>query len=254
MPNFSQKFTMSDWVTDTTTFHFSFYRNVKSWMDDLDDRLADKFYAVVSTTPDASGSLTDPGVVSTGETSLGKGGYDPKAWTHHVVELDIASGVNLEDYAGEQLYLYLYNDSNTAPLACASGPCLTEFYFDDVGLQTCTTQPLPSTISTRITGKLTLNFSDGSSSSLPKVKVWAYAPSDNAVYETFTIQDGTFNFYNLPATAEGIEYDIFAQYHLRQGTQIETLAANASILLTTANDDNNPAITALDLWTLAPLP
>jgi hypothetical protein len=123
-----------------------------------------------------------------------------------------------------------------------------------MSLITCTTQPEPSPISTRIKGTLTLNFSDGSSGVLPYVKVWAYAEDNQMVYETFTIQGGVYNFYNLPATAPGTQYTIFAQHNLVQGASIETLAADTSIILKSSNDDGNPAEANLDLYTLAPRP
>ncbi|MCB9106908.1 MAG: hypothetical protein H6633_22085 [Anaerolineales bacterium] len=90
--------------------------------------------------------------------------------------------------------------------------CRTHFDFDDMTLRSCTTQPLPQKIDTRLTGKVVLNFSNGTFGELPDVKVWAYSANDSQVYETFSIQGGEFNFYNLPATAEGTEYIIFAQY------------------------------------------
>ena len=122
-----------------------------------------------------------------------------------------------------------------------------------MSLTNCTTQPKPSPISTRITGKMTLNFKDGTSGALPNVKVWAYAEDDQTVYETFTIQGGEFNFYNLPATGSGTQYTIFAQYFVGQGAQVETLSADTSLILKNTNTDTSPAKAFLNLYTLDPL-
>ena len=151
------------------------------------------------------------------------------------------------------MYIYFYNNGNA--LGTCSGGCKTKFFFDDVELSACTTQPLPNDTSPRIKGELSLLYNDGTTQKLPFVKVWAYRKDDpqNTVYETFSIQNGEFNFYNLPATDEGVEYFIFAQYYLvdpLDPSQIEILAANTSVILRNSNDFDNPALTFLNLNTL----
>jgi hypothetical protein len=255
-PHFYQKFVMPTWViSDSTTFELILQRNVVSLGGGPQPN--DKFYVVVATTnsPATWTLLTDPVEVANGDTNL-ENVLDPSAWFPVSLSLPIASGINLEDYASQpgtdqELYLYFYNNSNS-PVACTGG-CQTKFYFDDISLNTCTEQKLRDPLQTRLRGRVTLNYSDGTSGVLPNVKVWAYAENDNTVYETITLLNGEFNFYNLPATSAGIEYTIFSQYHLVQGTQIETLAAETStILKDTHNDDSFRAF--LDLFTLAPLP
>jgi len=247
-PAFHQRFTMPDWVLSTTTeLNFDFYRNTDVLADGAEPD--DKFYAVVATSPSEADALTDPVEVANGN---GSQGVNPADWTKQSIQLPVKTGVNLEDYIGEQLYIYLYNNSNSS--GPCGGTCATRFYFDDASLTSCTTQPKPSPINTRITGKLILNFSDGTSGALPFVKVWAYAQDDPTVYETFTIQGGEFNFYNLPATASGKKYTIFAQYHLTQGSQIETLAADTSVILKNSNGDGNPAQVFLNLYSLSSSP
>lgn len=249
-PRFWQRFTMPDWIlSSTTTLDVSFYRNVDNQGTNQPD---DRFFAVVATAPNLASAITDPSLVGTG---VGSSPADPNGWVAQTIRFNVAAGVNLEDYANQQLYLYFYNNSNN-PAACG-GFCATHYYFDDMSLQNCTTQPKPSPITTRINGSLTLNFSDGSVEKLPFVRVWAYAENDNTVYETYSIQGGQFNFYNLPATASGTQYTIFAQYYLVDPfnpSQIETLAADSSIILKSSNGDGNPATVALELFTLAPRP
>jgi hypothetical protein len=246
-PHFWQKFTMPDWViSSTTTFNLNFYSRVDAATQGNEPN--DKFFAVVSTAPNTATAVTTPQQISQGVAEA--------TWTAHGSQLNPSTGVNLESYKNQNLYAYFYNNSNAA--ACnGGGPCDTRFLFDDISLQVCTTQPKPSPINTRINGTVTLNFTNGEIEKLPGVRVWAYAENDPTIYETFSIQGGEFNFYNLPATASGTQYTIFAQHVLvdpNDPNQIETLSANSSIILKSTNGDANPAKTFLDLYSLAPLP
>ncbi|MBN1218580.1 MAG: pilus assembly protein [Anaerolineae bacterium] len=259
-PYFSQKFTMPSWVlSTTTTFDFAFFKKIRTYMTGPDQtyQQADKFYAAVVTSLPATVGVIPAGTlvagpieITTGESSAGYGSLEPK-WTQRVLRIPVAGGVNLEDYADQELILYVYNNSN-AQSACpstATGRCQTHFFFEDASLQTCTTQPLPASVTTRITGKLTLHFDNTGQTENPAgVKIWAYAPDDE-VYESFTIAGGLFNFYNLPATESGTEYILYSQYV--PGSQTEVLAGDTTVLLTTANNDSNPVQTFLDLHTLA---
>jgi hypothetical protein len=250
-PYFYQKFTMSDWViSDTTSFDLNLFRNVRTEMSDPADRAADKFYAIVvdGNNPATWTALTDPTEVTNGESSAGVGVLDPDAWIERTVNLPIAAGINLEDYAEDELYLYLYNNSNTAPLACLGG-CESQFYFDDVSLETCTTQSLPATISTRLTGQITLNYGGDQIETKELVKVWAYAP-DGKVYETITIQNGEYNFYNLPPGT----YNIFAQHYQQQGTQMATLAGDRTADLMASHTYDLPLVVDLVIYVLPDLP
>lgn len=246
-PAFWQQFTMPSWViSTTTTFDVNFqHRIFKRTTNEPDDKL----YALVATTnnPATWTQLTTPTLVAEGVEPA-----NPSQWKPKTIRLEAAPGINLEDYAGQKLYLYFYDNTNDNPPAgCQDGgtTCATDFHFDVMSLQTCTTQPKPSPITTRITGRVTLHFSNGTVSNLPGVKVWAYAQDNQNVYETFSIQDGEYNFYNLPPG----EYTIFAQYVLASG-DAEILAADTSILLKSTNDDTNPARAFLSLFTLQDLP
>ncbi|MCB0196959.1 MAG: pilus assembly protein, partial [Anaerolineae bacterium] len=249
-PWFRQQFIMPDWVISTTTsFELSLSRNINTLASG--NQPNDKFYAIVTTNPSSiaaakAGSVTTPTVVAEG--TMPPGAYNPTRWNPINVTLPIKDKSTIESYAEKTLYLYLYNDSNSTG-ACGTA-CSTDFYFDDVSLAPCTSQPLPDPINTRLTGAVTLNFSDGSTKKLPYVKVWAYAQNDPTVYETMTLQDGTFNFYNLPAAAEeGTQYLIFAQYNLVDAadpTQIETLSADTSILMRVVHTNDKPQRVSLD--------
>ncbi|MCB9098319.1 MAG: pilus assembly protein [Anaerolineales bacterium] len=253
-PWFYQQFIMPDWViSSTTSFKLSLSKNINSLADG--NQSNDKFYAVVTTNPSSIaaaklGSVTTPTAVADGVMPAGI--YNPTRWDPVNVTLPIINPGTIENYAEQPLYLYLYNDSNSTGVC--GGFCATNFYFDDVSLSPCTSEPLPNPINTRLTGQVTLNFSSGSTQKLPYVKVWAYAQGDPTVYETMTLQDGTFNFYNLPSTPEGIKYLVFAQYHLVDAvdpTQIETLAADTSTILRDVHTNTNPQRVSLDLFTLS---
>jgi hypothetical protein len=212
----------------------------------------DKLYAIVTTgTTTAIGTaLTDPVLVAHG----GEGGsFNPGTWSQFASQaLPLRAGINLEDYTGSTLYLHFYNNSNGGSTPACSGGCKTDFYVDDVSLLSCTSQPMPATATTQIKGQLTINYSNGTFESLPYVKVWAYAVNGQ-VYETFTIQNGEFNFFNLPASGPGIEYTLFAQYHQvdpNDPTQIETLWADATVLLQSIHTSANPQIVFLDVYSL----
>jgi hypothetical protein len=259
-PIFSQPVKVPDWiVSTTTTIDFSFYKSIRTFMNDPNDRLADKFYAVVTTgsTPNTGIKLTEVKEIVNGASSAGFGNLESKP-TPLIIRLPVATGINLEDYAGVDAYLHVYNPNapGTCPNNGGAQRCSTQFHFDDASLFSCTTQPKPDPITTRITGRITVQSTTGGGvQNIQGVKVWAYAP-DGQVYETTTIQEGEFNFYNLPASTSGIEYTIFAQHVLvnpQAPTQIETLADSRSVILKTTNNNDNPVTTFLTLLTLAEL-
>lgn len=257
-PFFYQEFTMPDWVISTTTvFDFNIYTNIEDNIGAMANQPEDKFYAVVlDTPPSLTAPPANPAPVSSTivagplEVANGQdtGTFNPREWTQRSLRLTAANGVNLEDYAGQNLYLYLYNNSNA--ISACGGTCATWFYFEDANLRTCTTQPMPTNVSTRIHGNLTVHYADGSVESPAGVKVWAYA-QDEQVYETFTIQGGEFNFYNLPADQE---YVLFSQHYLVQyagdTTQIEALANDTQVYLLPTHTDADPFEAYLALYPL----
>lgn len=246
-PYFYQKFIMPSWVISTTTqFNLSLYVNI----DNLgNNQSADQFYAVVATSPNIATRITTPTVVAQGD--MPGSAYDSTKWTPINLVLPIINPATIENYANQPLYIYLYNNSNSSGACGGVGNCTTKFFFDDVNLTPCTKEPLPQTINTRIEGKLTLHYGDGSTGKLGYVKVWAYAEGNNTVYETFTLPNGDFNFYNLPATSAGTKYFLFSQHYLIEGgVQIQTLMDDTTVQLRAANNNNSPAKAFLDLYTL----
>jgi hypothetical protein len=257
-PWFYQGFIMQDFVISTTTaFQLEVSRNIFNMGN---NQSGDQFYAVVTTNPSSiqnaiNTKITTPTVVAQGV--MPNGPYNPSKWDTIKVSLPIINPGTIENYKNQQLYLYFYNNSN-ATGACGGASCTTQFHFDDISLSPCTTVPLPPNIETRIKGNLTLHFSGGSTQKLPYVKVWAYTPGNSTIYETMTLPNGEFNFYNLPATPAGTNYVIFSQYHLVDAfdpTQIETLATQTSaVLRLNLHTNNSPQQVFLDLFTLDPTP
>ncbi len=237
-PFFYQQFTMPSWVISSTTgFNLTLYRDI----DDLgtDDGDDDQFYAVVSTSPNPATAVTTPTLIAEGSSTTD--------WEFSNKGLALNAGVNLEDYAGQQLYAYFYNNSNgNCNFSTLEGCYATNYSFDDVQLTSCTTQPPPANVESLLRGRVTLHRSGGSSEQLAGVKVWAYT-EDGELHETFTAQDGSYAFYNLaPGT-----YYIYSEYHFIDATdpsQIETLATN-----TTAQLSFGPALVVdLDLYAISP--
>jgi hypothetical protein len=239
-PFFYQEFTMPTFVYSTTTgFNLTMYRNIDS--QGTDDP-ADRFYAVIATTPSTATGITTPTLVAEGVSSGNK-------WTLLNNNLIVKPGTNLESYAGQKLNLYLYNDSNAGCVPNTGVGChKTTYDFDDVGLVSCTTQPPPAQINTVLRGTVTLHRLSAGSAKLPGVKVWAYA-EDGDLYETFTAADGSYTFYNMPAD----NYVIYSEYNFINPvdhTQIETLATNTEVTLNVDNNASKPLVVNLDLYTV----
>ncbi len=252
-PSFYQQFTMPSWVISATTvLNLELYKNI----DGLDGNDAnDRFYALITTGPSLTSTrVTTPTLIANGVMAAAT--YSPLDWQRVVAVLPKAPGINLENYKGQNLYLHLYNPSNNGCAPPYPNPnChATAFFFDDVVLSPCTTQPLSTTITTRIKGEVVLHRLGGGTQKIEGVKVWAYAEG-GTLYETVTIQNGEFNFYNLPATSTGTKYFIYSEYSVvdsRNPTLIETLVDDTAVLLTKFNDNSSPATAKLDLYAVSP--
>lgn len=245
-PIFYQQFQMpAPLISSTTTIKLNMFRNVVNPNGAFPD---DNFHAVVTTGPSlASTQVTNPVLVANGS---GSATYSPANWQEFTMNLPAASGINFADYAGQNLYLIFYNNSNANKVGCPPVCNDTEFYFDDIKLQPCTVKPKPALITTQIKGELVIHPLGQPSENKAGVRVWAYAEGGE-LFETVTIQNGEFNFYNLPSTTNGIRYFIYAEHHIISASdpnQIETLTANSSVILTSNNNDLNPVITRLDLY------
>ena len=257
-PWFYQKIQMPGWIlSDTTTIDFSTFKYVDQLSDGADSH--DEYQvALVTQPPPAFSQITSTlqtTFVATATVPLAVGNETNKVWNRRLLSLQAAPGINLEDYTDQELYLLFYNNTN-AQAKASTGKCppssdecgATKFYFDDMDLTICTEQPLPANISTQIAGTATLFRSTGTQR-VAWVKVWAYSQG-GTLYETFTIQNGVFNFFNLPASNDGIKYFLYAEYHIvdeLDPSQVETLIGQASVILKNSNDGNNPVVTALKL-------
>ncbi len=245
-PFFHQQFTMPDWVISSTTkFSLNLFREVDALGDDDPN---DRFYAVVATAPNVASQITTPTLVAQGIGTTN--------WQSVNVDLPLLPSVNLEDYTGQPLYVYFYNNSNAQEGCPPFKPTChdSQFFFDDVQLTSCTTQPPPSPVTSLIKGTVTLHRLGGTNEKIAGVKVWAYSEGGE-LFETFTVQNGQFNLYNLPSSPSGIEYFIYAEYNIVDAsdpTQIETLATNTSVLLKSIHTEATPLTVSLDLYTVTP--
>jgi hypothetical protein len=251
-PYFYQMFMMPTWVISGNT---SFELGISKSVDDLGTPDPNDSYtvAIYDGIPTSVGST----LVATAPTTIARGD-DGKNWVRiENYKLNTAPGINLEDYAEQNLYISFFNKSNTncSPFDGAGGlaGCRdTTYLFDDITLDVCTEQPGPDVVNTQIQGDLTLTFLNGTSQKIPGVKVWAYAEGGE-LYETFTIQDGQFNFFNLPAAPGGTKYFIYAEYNIvnpNDPSVVETLTDNTTVILKPNNDSTNPVTTRLKLQTL----
>ncbi len=252
-PWFYQQFTMPASLLSTTTLKLDFFYNLNN-MGDGDDA-ADKYYAVVGTSPSSSvGLLTNPVEIVNGDVPPGTASAPPNTttgWIQKTVTLPVANGVNLQNYVGQNLFLYIFNNSNATTPSCPLPGChASEFYFDDINLSVCTGEPEPTSGTTKLTGDVWLHQQGATPQRISGVTVWAYA-ENGTLYKTFTIQNGKFNFFNLPATAAGTKYFLYAEYIItdpNDPTQIQQLAANTTVLLKSANTLQFPLVTRLDLF------
>jgi hypothetical protein len=109
----------------------------------------------------------------------------------------VAAGYNPINFANQTLQAYFVSANPASTYS-------TEFYMDKITLDICTTQPLPSPINTSLGGTITVN-----QARRPGVNVWAYM-TNGPVFSTYSIQDGSYHFYNMPAGT----YLIYAEYWL----------------------------------------
>ncbi len=252
-PFFYQQFQMPATLLATTTLKLNFFYTLNN-LGDGDD-VNDKYYAVVATGPSLLATqISNPIEIANGDVppdSSAAPANTGTGWIEKNLNLPLASGVNLASYAGQNLYLYIYNTSNTIGVGCDPPGChASEFHFDDVNLGICTGEPEPTSATTKLTGDVVLHQLGTPPQKIAGVTVWAYA-ENGALNKTFTIQNGKFNFFNLPATPSGTKYFIYAEYHIidpNDPNQIETLAANTTVLLKTIHTVQNPLVTRLDLF------
>jgi uncharacterized repeat protein (TIGR01451 family) len=134
-PFFYQPFTMPTSILSATLrFKLSLFKNIDNLTDGNDPN--DHFYAVVTTGPSlASTHVSNPVEVANGVMDTPS--YSPLDWRAVNVLLLPASGINLNDYLGQTLYLHFYNHSNANCTPPSTNCHATKFYFDDVSLELC---------------------------------------------------------------------------------------------------------------------
>lgn len=145
-PWFYQTFTVPTWLTATnTSLYLTLHKNINALADG--NQPDDQFFALVTADPSniaaaVAARVTTPTVVAQGV--MAPGSYDPTNWEGVTLSLPLLDEKFVETYRGQTLSLYLYNDSNN-PGAC-SGFCATDFYFDDIKLDFCSSMLTPPSL------------------------------------------------------------------------------------------------------------
>jgi hypothetical protein len=205
-----QEFVMPSWVITpsagtggthgTLTLHTGVFPQVAPAQ-------ADPLYVVLR---NQTGNITVTNqitIASGAETNtLDPSNYDNSDWVLKTTDLMnsmVAAGHNPVDYANQTMQLYFYSPN-------PAGTYRTRFYMDNVELNICTAEPAPATVDTLVKGKVRV-FLDGVPTPQPGIFVWIYA-IDGAMSTTYTIQDSTYSFYNLPAASGGTQYIVYAEY------------------------------------------
>lgn len=249
-PYFAQPFQMLTWVTTNTTY---FEVDLSKLVDHRGSSDANDVYYVAVYDRNPTPPATTTAVNLTTPVAF-TNGSETNTWVRmDNLRLPVAPGVDLTQYAGRQLYIMFYNLSNvtcnpfTNPQDCHD----TTYYFDDVNLSVCTQQALPEQVTTRVKGSVTVKYLNGTTQKISGLKVWAYTEGGQ-VHETFTIQDGEFNFYNLPAGARGTTYLIYAEHHVinPQNGELESLVGHTRITLQPTHTQDRPLTTSFTLTAL----
>ncbi|MEM7030267.1 MAG: TadE/TadG family type IV pilus assembly protein [Chloroflexota bacterium] len=111
---------------------------------------------------------------------------------------------NILSYRGQEVQLY-FEAPNPA------GTDSTRFYLDNIEFEICNVEPTPTSFDTLVSGTIwVFNNTTQSIEPQPGVFVWIYAV-DGSMQKTYTIQDSTFSFYNLPADPDGTDYVLYAE-------------------------------------------
>ena len=206
-PKISQTFNLPSWLLANTAANTATTASLNLWRGvDRDYQFgpsspADQLYftlryAAEPAPPAAGFDLITPILLASGDPNSGLPDLDSfnplrNQWTGF--NQDILAGLNplsiLEPGAAVTAYFYSPNPGQA-----------TAFYLDDVSLTFCTQQPAPAQNPAlgRITG-----ITRRSGQPQAGVNVWAYAYSADGstpgpVFKTYSIQDGTFRFFNLP--------------------------------------------------------
>jgi len=199
-PRLSQAFDLPTWVLTDTTAVLNLQRGVDlnySGVSTATDQLYFTLRWESEPAPPAAGfDLISPTLILDGVDrtpsipDLNSGNPTADDWTTFTT--DLFQGINplsvLEPGARVRAYFYTANPGSGSA-----------FYVDDVSLEFCTTQPVP----TQVSGGQISGFTRRSGNPLVGATVWAYAYSEDGstpgpVFKTYSVQNGSFSFYNLP--------------------------------------------------------
>lgn len=140
--------------------------------------------------------------------------------TWHLISRDLSNDANLEDFRGQTIRIY-WNATHDGDY---NG---TFFYLDELSAQICTQWPVPDPVaSTGAIGGLVRTLNQYNIPTiLPGTDVWAYQQGGQT-YQTRSIHDGTYHFYNLPPGAYTIHSQTWVGSTLRTATTQVTIAAD----------------------------
>jgi hypothetical protein len=205
-----QQFSMPNWVV-TPTVNGGTSLNLKLHVAVNPEGTAepDPLYVTLRDTSDSPLGDFNPITLATGAQTpaINPSNPDPNNREWILKSFNLADGFtspgNLLDYKDEDLQLYFYSDN-------PSGTYSTRFYLDNVELELCTQEPKPTQYNTLVAGEA-LVWINGVPTEKPGVYIWIYA-IDGSMEKTYTIHDSTFSFYDLPASQDGTQYILYAEY------------------------------------------
>ncbi len=137
--------------------------------------------------------------------------------TWMVIPITLSEGVDLQAYAGQNLRLYWQathdGDYNG-----------TYFYLDEVSAQVCTVWPIPDDEpgTASFGGQVSVIGEFNIPIPMPGATVLAYAQGGE-VYQTRSIHDGTYHFYNIPPGTYFVYAEAWVDQELRTATTTVTV-------------------------------
>jgi hypothetical protein len=148
---------------------------------------------------------------------IANGGVLTRTWAPF--EIDVTGVVSPYLRHGQNVDVYFYGIQNV------DNNC-TFFYLDALQCDVCTSWPIPTDITgTASFGGLVQVLVQGIPQTRQGINVWAYSPGGQ-VYNTYTIQDGTYHFYNVPPGTYTIYAEFWEGSVLHYTTRTVTVTAN----------------------------